>query len=161
MKKCNRLLGEMLVEKGFVDQDQVETTVEEQRRVQDKKFIGEMIVEKGLVDQDDLSAVLAAQFSIGYVRLSNIQIDWEVPTGFSSSFINKHKCIPMRVDEETIMLAITNPLDVWIIEMAEKEAAPSQLKIVLTEQSDIDAAIKEYKKYSLQKMMNRLRKTDS
>jgi len=66
MRKCNKLLGEMLVDKGLVDQDQVEITVEDQRHFQNRKLIGEMLVDRGLVDQGNLSSVLAAQFSIGY-----------------------------------------------------------------------------------------------
>jgi len=148
----------MLVEKGLVDQDQVEITVEEQRKIQDRKFIGEMLVDRGLIDQGNLSSVLAAQFSIGYVRLTNVKINWDSLTGFSSSFITKYRCIPMRVDEETIMLAITNPLDMRIIQLAEKEAAPNNLKIVLTEISDIDAAIKEYQRHSMRNTLSKFKK---
>jgi len=148
----------MLVEKGLIDRDQVEIMVKEQRQIPSKKLIGEMLVERGLVDQDDLSTVLAAQFSIGYVRLTNVKIDWKSPTGISPLFINKHRCIPMRIDEETIMLAIENPLDIWIIKMAEKEAAPNKLKIVLTDKKDIDAAMKEYRKHALLNMVMKFKK---
>ena len=91
MRKIQRLLGEMFVEKELVTEDQIQVIVEEQLQVQDKKFIGEMLVERGIVTEDDLGMTLAKQFGIEFVNLANEEIDWDVPAGLSSSFINTHK----------------------------------------------------------------------
>lgn len=156
MKKKGKYLGEMLVSKGLVTEDQLEKIMQEQ--LKNKKFLGEMLVESGLLSEDDLFATIAEQFSIEFVQLEDEEIDWDVSIGFSSTMITEHKCLPLRADEETVVLAITNPLDAWVIDTAEKEAAPHKIKVVLAKTSDMDKAIKEYHKRSIRKMMNKWKK---
>jgi len=148
LRKKEKLLGKMFIEKGLVTEKQVQAVVQKQGRLTNKKLLGEMFVEKGLVTEDDLFMTLAEQFGIEFMKLADEKIDWDLPTGFPSSFIIKHRCIPSRIDEETIRLIIANPLDVWTLDVAEKEAAPKKLKVVLAMKSDMDAAIKEYQKYN-------------
>jgi len=125
-----------------------------------EKLLGEMLVEKGLVTEDDLCVTLAEQYDIEFIKLANEEINWDAPKGFSFSFINKHRCLPLQVDEKTVTLAITNPLDPWAVDMAEKEAAPNRIKVVLAKKSDMDTAIKEYQKYSIRKTIKKFKKDD-
>jgi len=153
-RKKEKLLGEMFLEKGLVNKNQVQAVIQEQKQLTNKKLIGEMFLEKGLVTEDDLFMTLAEQYDIEFIKLANIDIDWKAPLGLSSSFITNNECIPLRVDEETIMLIIANPLDEWTLDMAEKEAAPNKLKVVLTKKSDLDAAINEYHRNYMKEELN-------
>jgi len=154
MKKIEKLLGEMFVERGVVTAEQVRVMIQEQLQAQDKKFIGAMLNEGGFITEDDLFITLAEQFGIEFTELGKKEINWNVPTGFSPSFIKTHKCFPMRVDEETVVLVITNPLDAWMMDTAENAVAPNKLEVVLAKESDMDALIKEYQKHLLRKMMD-------
>jgi len=156
MKKKGKYLGEMLVGKKLITEEQLQAIIQEQ--LKNKKFLGEMLVENGLITEDDLFMTIAEQFDIDFVQLADEEIDWDVSSGFSSSMITEHKCLPLRADEETVVLAITNPLDAWVLETAEKEAAPHKIKVVLAKKSDMDVAIKKYHKHSIRKMMNKWKK---
>jgi len=156
MKKKGKYLGEMLVEKEFITEEQLKVMIEEQ--LKNKKFLGEMFVESGLITEDDLFMTIAEQFGIDFVLLEDEEIDLDVSLGFSSSMITDHKCLPLRADEDTVVFAITNPLDAWVLDTAEKEAAPLKLKIVLAKKSDMDVAIKKYHKHSIRKMMSKWKK---
>jgi len=156
MRKKGKYLGEMLIKKGLVDEDQIQSVMQEQ--LKNKKFLGEMLVEKGMISEDELCMTIAEQFDIEYVSLEDEEIDWDVSIGFPSTMITEHQCLPLRADEETVVLAITNPLDVWVLDTAEKEAAPHKIKVVLVKKTDMDAAIKEYHKRSIQKMMKKWKK---
>ncbi|MCK5083066.1 MAG: response regulator [Candidatus Omnitrophica bacterium] len=122
-----------------------------------EKLLGEMLVDKGLVTEDDLCSTIAEQYDIEFIKLANIEINWDTSKRFSSSFINKHRCLPLRVDEETVLLAITKPLDPWAVDIIEKEAAPNRIKVVLTKKSDIDTAIQKHQKHSIQKVINKFK----
>ncbi len=156
MKKKGQYLGEMLVSKGLVTEEQLQKIMQEQ--LKNKKFLGEMLVESGVLSEDDLFETIAEQFGIDFVQLADEEIDWDVSIGFSSTMITEHKCLPLRADEDTVVLAITNPLDAWVLDTAEKEAAPHKIKVVLVKVSDMDKAIKKYHKYSIRKMMNKWKK---
>ena len=156
MKKKGKYLGEMLIDKGLISEDQLQTMIQDQMR--NKKFLGQMFVDKGIISERQLFETIAEQFDMEFVLLKNEEIDWDVAIGFSTSMITDHKCLPLRVDGECVRLAITNPLDVWVLDNAEKEAAPRKVKIVLTTISEMDGAIKEYHRYSIRKMMNKWKK---
>jgi len=156
MRKKGKYLGEMLIDKGLVTEEQLQATIKEQ--LKNKKFLGEMLVESGIITEEELFRTIADQFDIDYVELADEEIDWDVSIGFSSSMITEHKCLPLRADEDTVVLAITNPLDAWVLDTAEKEAAPQKIKVVLVKASDMDGAIKKYHKYSIRKMMKKWKK---
>ncbi|HQP10507.1 MAG TPA: hypothetical protein PKV41_03915 [Candidatus Omnitrophota bacterium] len=156
MKKQGKYLGEILVGKGFITDDELQAVIQEQLR--NKKFLGEMLIEKGLISEDDLLKTLADQFEIEPIRLKDAPIDWEAASGFSSSLITDHKCLPIKSDAETVTVVIANPLDVWALDKAEKDVAPRKLKILLTTTSDMDEAIKEYRRRSIRNMMKKWKK---
>ena len=156
MRKKGKYLGEMLVGKELVTEDQIEGMIKEQ--LKNKKFLGKMLVESGLISEDDLFKTIAEQFDIDFVQLADEEIDWNVSAGFSSSMITEHKCLPLRADDETVVLAITNPLDVWVLDAGEKEAAPHKIKVVLVKESDMEIAIKQYHKHSKRKKMDKGKK---
>ena len=156
MKKKGKYLGEILVGKGLISDSELQMVIQDQMR--NKKFIGAMLIEKGLISEDDLLIALSEQFDIEPIRLKDVEIDWEATTKFSSSMITDYKCLPIKEDEETVTLVIANPLDVWVLNKAEQEVAPRKLKVALTTVSDMDEAIKEYRRRSIQNMMKKWKK---
>lgn len=130
--------------------------IEEQMK--NKKFMGTLLIEKGLITEDDLLITLAEQFDVDSIRLKDVDIDWEVAAKFSPSLIADYKCLPIKADNDTVTLAIANPLDVWVLNKAENEVAPRGLKIVLTTISDMDEVIKEYRRRSIRNMMKKWKK---
>lgn len=153
MKKKAQYIGEILISKGLITKAQLDDAIQEQ--LHNKRFIGMMLVQRGLISEGDLVESLAEQFGVSHVRLKKEDVDWDLTLKFSASVITDHKCLPLSADKETVTLAITNPLDVWALDKAEKEAAPRKLKIVLTTLSDMDEMIKEYRRVSIQKMMKK------
>src|SRR3989338_5414034 len=156
IKKGKKYIGEILVEKGLVTYEQLQSVIEEQMK--NKQFLGEMFVKKGIISEDNLLEVLAEQFNLDFVRLKDMPIDWEVAKRFSISLITEHKCIPISMDDDPVTIAITNPLNAWGLGLAEKEAAPRKVKIVLAKASDVDKAIEAFRQYSVRAMMNKWRK---
>jgi len=156
VKQKKKYIGEILIDKGLITYEQLQEVIAEQMK--NKQFLGEMLVKKGIISEDNLLEALAEQFALNFVRLKDEAIDWEVAKGFSSSLITDHKCLPLRMDEDTVTIAITNPLNAWVLAMAEKEAAPRKVEIVLAKVSDIEKAIEAFRQYSVRTMMNKWRK---
>jgi type IV pilus assembly protein PilB len=156
IKKKKKYIGELLIDKGLITYEQLQEVIAEQMK--SKQFLGEMFVKKGIISEDDLLETLAEQFALNFVHLKDEVIDWEVARGFSSSLITEHKCLPLRMDEDTVTVAIINPLNAWVLAMVEKEAAPRKVEIVLVKVSDIEKAIEVFRQYSVRTMINKWRK---
>ena len=52
IKKGKKYIGEILVEKGLVTYEQLQSVIEEQMK--NKQFLGEMFVKKGIISEDNL-----------------------------------------------------------------------------------------------------------
>ncbi len=145
VNKEKKLLGEILIEKGLLTEEQLAMALGEQ--VITKELLGAILVRKGLVKEKDILAALSQRYNLPLVDLKNRQIDWNIIKHFSSSLIFDCHCVPFERDERSVTMAISNPLDAWTIKRAEDEARGLELKLALTSQEDIDDVIKRYQLY--------------
>lgn len=145
MDRIQKLLGEILIEKGIINSEQLKVALEEQR--ESKEFLGTILIRKNQIKEEDLLQSLSEQFNVPFVRFKNKYLDWKLVKQFSSSLILDYGCFPVDKDDLTVTIAITNPLDMWALKKCEEEARPLRLKLVLATQSDIQEAIERYKQY--------------
>lgn len=145
IRKTQKKLGEILVAKGLINDEQLQETLFQQRK--NKKFLGEILIENYLIKEEDLLAVLSEQFDIEVISLRNKYIDWNFVKGFSSSLILDHKCFPVKIDQHAITIAITNPLDVWALKKSEDESKGLKVTWVLVSQKDMQEVIQQYQQY--------------
>jgi type IV pilus assembly protein PilB len=144
MIKSQKKIGEILIEHGLITPEQLKYALEEQART--NKFLGAILLKKGNLKEKDLLNALSKQFNIPLVKLESKNIDWDFVKKFSAALILDHKCLPVSQDEESMTIAVSNPLDVWAIKKAEEEAGGLRLKLVLICGKDIEDAITEYKR---------------
>lgn len=145
IRKTQKKIGEILVDKGLITGEQAQEALLQQRK--NKKFLGEILIENYAIQEKDLLAVLSEQFDIEIVSLQNKYIDWVFVKSFSSSLILDHKCFPIKTDEHSITIAITNPLDVWALKKSEDESKGLEVKWVLVSQKDMQEVIQKYQQY--------------
>ncbi|MCX5702224.1 MAG: hypothetical protein NTW64_04525 [Candidatus Omnitrophica bacterium] len=145
MDRIQKLLGEILIEKGIINSEQLKAALEEQRT--SKEFLGTILIRKTQIKEEDLLQALSEQFNVPFVRLKNKYLDWKLMKQFSPSLILDYRCFPVEKDDLTVTIAITNPLDMWALQKCEEEARPMRLKLVLATQSDIQEAIERYQQY--------------
>jgi type IV pilus assembly protein PilB len=145
MDKKKRLLGAILVEKGIINNEQLECALAEQART--KEFLGAILINEFQVEEKDLLKALSEQFNMPLVALKNKYIDWDFVKQFDPSFVLDSKCFPILKEKDGITIAITNPLDVWRMKKAEEATSGSKLKFALVSEEDMKDAIHRYKEY--------------
>ena len=145
MQRGQKKLGEILVEKGLINQQQLKEALEQQART--KEFLGAILLKKRLIEEKELQAALSQQFDIPVVSLKDKYIDWNMVREFHSSLILDYKCFPLQRDDWSVTVAITNPLDIWAIKRAEEETTGFKLKLVLVSTADMNEAIARYQQY--------------
>lgn len=138
-------LGEMLIGKGLISQEQLENALAEQQK--NHAFLGEILVKRGYLEDIKLVSVLSEQLSIPVEELADQYINWELLKRFSASLILDYRCFPLRSDGKEVTMAITNPFDLWAMKRAEEEAHPFALKLVLCTKAGMDEAISRYRAY--------------
>ena len=143
MVRSEKKIGEILIEEGLITLEQLEAALREQGR--SKKFLGEILVAMQLIKEEDLYATLSRQYGIRLVSLKGNPLDWQFLKGFMPSLVLDYKCMPVERDEWSVTIAITNPLDVWMMQKAEEAARGVKVKFVLASLSDMEDAVVRYR----------------
>jgi hypothetical protein len=66
---------------------------------------------------------------------------------FSPTLILEHKCFPIKQDDYTITVAITNPLDAWSLSAVEKESKLLKPEFILISEKEMQYLLQQYRRY--------------
>jgi type IV pilus assembly protein PilB len=151
-------LGEILVQKKLITEEQLAECLEEQKFTKD--YLGSILLKKRLLKEDELMKALSEQFDMPIVSLKTLYIDWSVCLRFAAIVTTEQKVFPIRADESSLTVAISNPLDVIAVSKIEEQARPKKLKFVLVTHAELMEFIQECKKRAKGSIKNLLEKED-
>ncbi|MFQ3675852.1 MAG: ATPase, T2SS/T4P/T4SS family [Endomicrobiia bacterium] len=107
----------MLLKLGLLNQQQLDSILEQQKQTGEK--LGELLINSKLVSEEILFAVLAKQFNIQYISLTEYgEIPKEVLDLVPEKLVKTYNMIPIEFDlkTKTITVAMCDPLDLAAIE---------------------------------------------
>ena len=137
-RHSGRPLGELLVGRGLVSEDQLREALTKQTT--SGKRLGNLLVELDLLGERALTDVLAEQLGLEVVDLSRTQIDPEVVELLPEEDARRLGALPTHRDGSRIEVAVADPLvenlDTQLIELLG-----SLVRIKLAVRSDLDQAL--------------------
>ncbi|MFH0753328.1 MAG: hypothetical protein V2A70_02035 [Candidatus Omnitrophota bacterium] len=138
----NKHLGELLVERGVINRQQLEEGLEYQKSNKGLLF-GEALIKLGHASEEDIAQAMTCQYGFPYLPLSNYEIDAEVLTSVPVSICEQFCLIPIDKIGKSLTLAMDNPLNVKAVEDVELLSGCTVQAFVSTT-SDIRGAIKKH-----------------
>ncbi len=102
-------LGKLLVDQNVISESQLEDALALQQK--NRKKLGDCLVQLGFATERDIMAVLSAQLNIPLMDLRGIQIDPEIIGLVNGSVLRRHGVLPVAMEGSTLILAMSNPLD--------------------------------------------------
>ncbi len=142
-KIINKQLGELLIERGIINQNQLEKALTAQR--EKGGLIGEVLVGLGFAKEEDIAQALTAQYGFPYLPLNNYDINTEIVNIVPGRVARQYLLVPIDKIGNNLTLAMSNPLNVQAIEDVELISGCSVQTFVSTS-SDIKRAIEKYYK---------------
>ena len=142
-KIINKQLGELLIERGIIDQGQLEKAIATQK--EKGGLIGEVLVELGFVKEEDIAQALTAQYGFPYLPLSSYDIDPEIASIIPGRVARQYLLLPIDKIGNNLTLAMSNPLNMQAIEDVELLSGCS-VQVFVSTSSDIKKAIEKYYK---------------
>ena len=131
MFEARMKLGELLLEKGFINEDQLQQALAEQK-LQVGVPLGEILVDMGGITEDTLVEFLSKQFN--YPCLINVAGLIEPESSMlaeefcSEEFMMQHMVMPISRKGSVLKIAISDPLDLLLMDnlkvMTSYEIAP-------------------------------------
>ena len=138
----NKLLGERLVQKGYITQEQLDKALKESPGAED--MLGNVLMSKGLLKEEDLLKVLAEQFNLPFFgRLKDAHISNEAVKAVPAKFAKLYGFMPIALEGQIITVAVYNPMDVWLAENIKLNLG-FQVRKVLTTRHEVDTAVHKY-----------------
>jgi len=110
MKTLSReRLGTMLVHAGKIDNDQLEKSLQIQKK--EEGYLGQVFLTNGYIDEKELYKYLSHQLKIPYLQLGYFKNDTSLMELFTESQIRSNKIFPLFKIQRTLNIAVSDPLD--------------------------------------------------
>jgi type IV pilus assembly protein PilB len=107
-------LGDLLIREGLLTQDQLARATHEQQ--QNGTPVGYNIVKLGYVSETELTKVLARQYRMPAVDLTDFVMDPRVAKLVPADLATKHFILPLKRDGRTLTVAIADPANLHVID---------------------------------------------
>ncbi|HEX4979562.1 MAG TPA: GspE/PulE family protein, partial [Acidimicrobiales bacterium] len=107
-------LGEMLIAKGIITDEQLEGALREQQMTAER--LGTILVSRGYVDEVALVRILAEHFGLEFIDLEERPIDPSAVQLVKESFARYHQLLPVGWEDERLLVAMVNPTNVFSLD---------------------------------------------
>jgi type IV pilus assembly protein PilB len=105
---AHRRIGQVLVDMGFITDEQQELLVDEQRE-HPGQLLGKVAIDMGLVNDDQLAQALAEQLSLHSVSLADVKVPNEVLAMVAAPMAQMYRVVPIEFDGDTLTVATCDP----------------------------------------------------
>lgn len=110
-------IGEFLLEKGSINQEQLEEALRLQNR--GHRFLGQILIGMGWSSELEIYKALAQLLHVKFVDLDTVQIDPHIVQLVPQLLAVTRDILPLSVDDNTLYLVMENPRDIDVIQIVE------------------------------------------
>lgn len=135
-------LGELLVAARVITKKQLADVNSTVKKAPDLGMVA-VICEKGLTDEDTVVRALSLQSGAPVEAAGEEGLDSDAAALISDKIARKHRVIPLREEEGTVVLAMSNPMDLLAMEDVGR-AVGKPVKPVVARHSAVINAINRY-----------------
>jgi type II secretion system protein E len=139
--KDTLLIGQILVDEGIVSPEQLEAGLKEQKK--SGEFICTALIKLGFASEDKVFQLLSRQLNIPYTKLKDKDIEPLIIQKVPAKFANHYKIIPIEFKDNSLIVAMANPLDVRILDDI-RLLLGLEVKGVLASELEIQEGIRKY-----------------
>ena len=137
----SKQLGELLLEKGIINQEQLEKALKLQR--ERGGLIGQILVMLGYAKEEEIAQALTVQYGFPYLPLDNYEINAEAIKLIPENVAAQYNLIAIDKIGDLMTIAMSNPLNVQAIEDIEL-ITKCKVQVFVSTMTDVNNAIKKY-----------------
>ena len=137
----NKILVEVLLKKNLLTREQLDRYIAQAQTAQDN--LETHLIRQGILTDRQIMEALSLELHLETIDLRNFVIDRSVIDRVPVRFTSYYKFVPVRIEGQTITLAVSVPLDVRTQDDLRVHLG-LQPKIVLALEKDIYEALKKY-----------------
>lgn len=107
-------LGDLLVEKGLITEDQLQHALSEQKKLGRK--LGGTLVELGMIDENSLLNLLASQLNIPLIDINNYDYSNDVAKTLPESVARRYRALVLEDRGQDYLVAMADPTDIYALD---------------------------------------------
>ena len=137
-----RRLGQILVDLGYISDQQLKQLLEEQAAHPSEK-IGKLAEEMGLITDEQLTMALAEQFNMQVCNLGEIQVPREVVKEINDAMAQMYKVVPIKLEDNQLTVATSEPQNLATQDEL-RTLLGKEIRMVVCTQTDLKKAQERY-----------------
>jgi hypothetical protein len=138
----SRNVGTILLDAGVITQDQFDEAVTRQKG-NPGRSLAQVLIEEGFASAEQVAQGVASQQGVLYIQLDAQGVEPEAAALLPGRIAHKHCCIPLRADQNHLVLAMADPLNLIAIGDVQ-HATKRGVRPVVAPMPAIEAAIAHY-----------------
>jgi len=137
-------VGDLLVEKNIISQEQLLMALDEQNRSGRK--LGRTIIDLGFVSEDKLLMELSSHFAMPFIDISRFQFDNEVTRRLPESLARRFRAIILIEEEYQYFVGFVDPLDILAVDEIQRVLKKKVVPAFVKEQDVLNAIDRIYRR---------------
>lgn len=142
MQQKNVPIGQVLLEAGFITNEQLANALAEQKKTPGKR-LGDVLIENGYVTERNLMRCLEQRLHVDFIDLDNTTISPEAVHAIQENTAKKYSLIPITRIGNTLTVAMSDPMNFYAIEDVRFESR-CEVKAVLSTPTQIRQMIEKF-----------------
>ena len=135
-------IGELLIARGVVSEDQVRIALTEQRSVQPREQLGRILVRLGFATEAVIRDVLGGALGFESVELGRVVVDGDALTLIPEDVARRHRVLALSRRANLLTVAMEDPFDVIALDQVRAFAGGDvEVRPLLAGEADLDEAI--------------------
>jgi type IV pilus assembly protein PilB len=139
---AHRRIGQVLVDMGFITDEQQELLVDEQHQ-HPGQLLGKVAIDMGLVSDDQLAQALAEQLSLHAVTLTDVHITKDVLAMVTAPMAQMYRVVPIEFDGDTLTVAACDPQNLHVQDEL-RTFLGFNIKVVVATEQAMNASLERY-----------------
>lgn len=107
-------LGELLLDLGYITEDQLKAALEEQKRTGD--LLGQILLRRGYIREEDLVRALADQQRAPLIHPAQTPLDSQALRLLDPRFAREKRVLPFKVEGNRLHVAMAHPSDLALLD---------------------------------------------
>ena len=140
--KTNLRIGEVLMERGCITQEQMEQALAYQKEHREKR-VGQILVELGFITETHVLEALAARLGLEIVNVGQMQVDLAAVKMIPRELAEKQNLLAVSFSDKNLEVVTNDPLNYFAFEEV-RQLTGCQLVTRLCEMGPLKSAIRYY-----------------
>ncbi len=130
---------QILIERGFLTQEQVEAAAKSMRAENETTL--DVLVSSGTIGEDEVLGTVADQFGLKYCHVNADAINHEITKEITSDIAKKYGVVPVVADDESITVALSDPMGYDAIDSLRYVLHGRDVQAVIAPRSEVQTAM--------------------